>query len=217
MKLFLDTGDIKLIEEGYTSGMIDGVTTNPSIIASSGQDIYTTLKEICNIVKTSVSAEVVATEYEEMLQEAEKLLTLGSQIVIKLPLTWHGLRACNTLSRAGHKVNMTLCFSVNQALLAAKAGAAYISVFAGRLDDIGHDGLELITNTCHMLNNYASINSETLAASIRSPVQVMNAALAGAHIATIPPKVFEQMYKHPLTDLGLEKFLEDWRRSKQKI
>ena len=215
MQIFLDSCDISEIDDLNSYGIVDGVTTNPSIIASSGRDMYEVLNDICQIIKTSVSAEVVSTDYEGMLQEGEKLKAIGEQIVIKLPLTWDGLKACSTFSKKGIKTNMTLCFSPAQALLAAKAGATYISPFLGRLDDIGHEGTNLITEICQIYDNYPTLNTQILAASIRGVGHAVEVAKLGADIATLPPKILRSLLSHPLTDKGLDIFLNDWNKAQQ--
>jgi transaldolase len=217
MKFFLDTCDISEIEFFSSMGLVDGVTTNPSIIAKSGKEFFPTLREICSIVKTSVSAEVISTEFKGMLKEAETLLKVGEQITIKVPLTFDGLRACRELTKQGHKVNVTLCFNPSQALMAAKAGATYISPFIGRLDDIGQDGMVLIADIQQMFVNYPDLPTELLVASVRNVNHVISAAKIGADIATVPPSVLRDMIKHPLTDSGLSKFLADWKKTGQKI
>jgi transaldolase len=217
MKIFLDTADIDLIQKYNQLGIIDGVTTNPSIIANSGKKYFDIISEICKIIKGPVSAEVIATEYKSMLMQAHKILKVSDNIVIKLPITYDGIQACAALSSENIKTNMTLCFSESQALLAAKAGATFISPFIGRLDDIGQDGMELITNICNMLDNYDNLTSEVLVASVRNLKQVTDAAIIGADIVTIPPKIIDEMLRHHLTDKGLEKFLTDWNNTGQSI
>lgn len=217
MKFFVDTADINEIKELAQTGLLDGVTTNPSLIMKSGGDFIETIKEICSIVPGDVSAEVVATDYEGMMKEADKLKEIASNVVIKLPLTWDGLRACKSLTDDGTKVNVTLCFSANQAILAAKAGATYISPFVGRLDDIGQDGLDLISDICRIYENYPDFETEVLVASIRHPIHLLESAKMGAHVATLPPKVIKQLFNHPLTDKGLDAFLADWEKTKQSI
>jgi transaldolase len=199
------------------SGLIDGVTTNPSLIAKNGQDIKKILQEICEIVPGPVSAEVTATDFNGMLKEAAVLLQIAHNIAIKVPLTVDGLRVCKQLSSQGHAVNVTLCFSANQALLAAKAGATYISPFIGRLDDISMGGLGLIQEIRQIYDHYPHFKTEILAASVRHPLHVLEVAKIGADVVTIPPAVFRQLYKHPLTDSGLQTFLEDWEKTKQSI
>ena len=208
MKFFVDTADIDAIRELNELGMVDGVTTNPSLILKSGRDIIEVTQEICEMVDGPVSAEVVATEYEQMLAEGEHLAKLAANICVKVPLTWAGLKVCKQLSDAGTQVNVTLCFSANQALLAAKAGAAFVSPFVGRLDDTNIDGMELIQDIRTIFDNYA-IKTEILAASIRSANHMKEAALIGADVATAPPKVIHDMVKHPLTDTGLAQFVKD--------
>ena len=216
MKFFVDTADVKEIRELNELGLLDGVTTNPSLILKSGRDIREVTKEICDIVSGPVSAEVTAIEYAEMMREAASLAKIADNICIKVPLTLDGLKACRALTSDGHKVNVTLCFSANQALLAAKAGATFISPFIGRIDDIGIDGMDLIAEIRTIYDNY-DFDTEILAASIRTPAHVKEAALAGADCATIPPGVFEDLIKHPLTDKGLDAFLADWGKTGQSI
>lgn len=216
MRIFIDSADAAELKALAETGLIDGVTTNPSLVAKAGRDFFETLKEICAAVPGPVSAEVVAQDYETMLAEGRKLRGVADNIVVKVPLTRDGLRACAALEREGHPVNVTLCFSAVQALLAAKAGATFISPFLGRLDDNGQDGMELIREIRSIYDNYA-FKTQILAASIRSAAHVRDAALAGADCATIPPAVFKALYKHNLTDAGLEAFLKDWRSTGQKI
>lgn len=216
MKFFLDTADVKEIRELNDLGLVDGVTTNPSLIMKSGRDIKEVTKEICSIVSGPVSAEVTATEYDQMMKEAAVLAKIADNIAIKVPLTPDGLKACKALASDGHKVNVTLCFSANQALLAAKSGATFISPFLGRLDDIGLDGMELISEIRQIYDNY-DFKTEILAASIRTVNHVKQAALIGADIATVPPAIVKALFKHPLTDKGLEAFLADWAKTGQKI
>ncbi len=217
MKFFVDTADVGEIRELAQTGLLDGVTTNPSLIAKSGRDFLTVIREICDIVEGPVSAEVAAVDAALMVKEGRKLAAIASNVTVKLPLTWEGLKACRTLSGEGHKVNVTLCFSANQALLAAKAGATFISPFIGRLDDIGEDGMRLIEDIRTIYDNYPALKTEILAASIRHPLHVTQAALAGADVATVPPSVLKQIVKHPLTDKGLEQFLADWSKTGQSI
>lgn len=217
MKFFVDTADVKEIEELASTGLLDGVTTNPSLIMKSGLDFIETIKEICQVVDGDVSAEVVATDYDGMMKEADKLRNLADNVTIKLPLTWDGIRTCKKLTSEGTKVNVTLCFSANQAILAAKAGATYISPFVGRLDDIGQNGLDLIRDICTIYKQYDNLKTEVLVASIRHPVHLLESAKMGAHVATLPPKVIRQLFNHPLTDNGLEAFLADWEKTKQSI
>ncbi|WP_022952698.1 fructose-6-phosphate aldolase [Leucothrix mucor] len=216
MKFFVDTADVDDIRELNSLGLLDGVTTNPSLILKSGRDIIEVTKEICSIVDGPVSAEVAATEYEEIMKEAAVLAKIADNICIKLPLTLDGLKACKALTDAGHKTNVTLCFSANQALLAAKAGATYISPFIGRLDDMGIDGMELIQEIRTIYDNY-HFDTQILAASIRTVNHVKIAALVGADVATIPPSTLKALVKHPLTDKGLEAFMSDWAKTGQKI
>lgn len=216
MEFFLDTADVQAIKELMPSGMVDGVTTNPSLVQRSGRDMADALRDICDMVDGPVSAEVVATDVEGMVSEGRKLAQIAPNIVIKVPLTWDGLQACRTLIGDNHRVNVTLCFSVAQALLAAKVGATYISPFIGRLDDIGLDGLELIAGICEVYENYG-YDTKVLAASIRSPRQVADCARIGAHVATVPPAILHQLVRHPLTDKGLAAFLDDWKKTGQKI
>jgi len=216
MKLFIDSADINEIKTIAKTGLINGVTTNPSLIAKSGKDIIKTIKEICHIIDGPVSAEVTATDFETMMLEAKKLLKISNNVTIKVPLTKDGLQTCKALSDEGVKVNVTLCFSASQAILAAKAGAAYISPFVGRLDDIGLNGLDLIYDIVEIYNNY-DFKTEILVASIRGSRHIIEAAMLGADVATIPPKIFYEMYKHPLTDKGLDAFLKDWENTGQSI
>lgn len=214
MKFFLDTANINEIREAASMGVLDGVTTNPSLVAKEGRDFIETLKEITTIVDGPISAEVVSTTYDEMLREAEPLVKIHPNIVIKVPLIKDGLRACKTLRERDVRVNVTLCFSANQALVAAKAGATYISPFIGRIDDASQVGMEIIQQIRTIYDNYG-FETQILAASVRHPIHVLECALAGADVATIPYKVFEQLIKHPLTDIGLANFLKDWEKTKQ--
>lgn len=216
MKFFADTADIKDIRELHETGLLDGITTNPSLIAKTGRDFKEAIREICSVVPGPVSAEVAATEYDGMMAEGRTLAKLADNVVVKLPLTIDGLRATRALTSEGIKINMTLCFSANQALLAAKVGAAYISPFIGRLDDINLDGMELIEQIRTIYDNYA-FSTEILAASIRSPNHVTQAAMAGADVATIPPAVIRKLAEHPLTDKGLAAFVKDWKATGQSI
>jgi transaldolase len=216
MKLFLDSADPKEIASLAATGLVDGVTTNPSLAAKTGKSLFESLRAICDLVKGSVSAEVTAIETEAMIAEGRKLAKIAPNITVKVPLTWDGLKACQALSRDGLKVNVTLCFSPNQALLAAKSGATFISPFIGRLDDAGHDGMALIREIRHVYDNYG-LSTEILAASIRHPTHVRDAALARADVATMPPSIFRQLISHPLTDKGLATFLEDWKKTGQTI
>ncbi len=213
MKFFIDTANLDEIKEANELGMIDGVTTNPSLVAKEGDvDFKEHIAKICAIVAGDVSAEVTALDTEGMLSEGRELAKIADNVVIKVPLTLDGLKACRTFRAEGTKVNVTLCFSAAQALLAAKAGASYISPFIGRLDDIGQDGMDLIRDIVQMYDNYG-FATEVLAASIRHPMHIVDCALAGADVATIPFKVITQLVKHPLTDKGLEGFLTDWKKS----
>jgi transaldolase len=217
MKFFVDTADISEIRELAATGLVDGVTTNPSLLAKTGRPFKDVIKEICEAVDGPVSAEVTSTGFDGMMAEGEKLADIAKNVAVKVPSTWEGFKACRALSQKGCRVNVTLCFSANQALLAGKAGATFISPFAGRLDDIGFDGMELIREIRTIFGHYASIKTEVLASSIRTPLHVKQAALAGADVATVPPTVLRNLAKHPLTDKGLESFLTDWRRSGQAI
>ena len=216
MKIFIDSADVKELQTLAQTGLIDGVTTNPSLVAKAGGNIFDGLKAICAAIPGPVSAEVVASDYETMLAEGRKLRTVASNITVKVPLTPDGLRACAALSKEGHPVNVTLCFSAVQALLAAKSGATFISPFLGRLDDGGQDGMELVREIRAIYDNYG-FKTQVLAASIRTTLHVRDAALAGADCATIPPAIFKALYKHHLTDAGLESFGKDWRATGQSI
>ena len=209
MKLFIDTANIDEIKEINEWGVICGVTTNPSLIAKEGRDFKEVVKEIAEIVDGPISAEVISLDKDGMLHEARELAKIHPNIVIKIPMTAHGLKAVKVLSKEGIKTNVTLIFSANQALLAAKSGATYVSPFIGRLDDIGNEGMDIIEDIVQIFD-FHNIKSEIIAASIRHPIHVLEAAKAGSHIATIPYKVFLQMLNHPLTDIGIEKFLKDW-------
>ena len=216
MKFFLDTADVDEIRHWNESGLLDGVTTNPSLILKSGRDIKEVLKEICDIVDGDVSGEVAATDYDTMLTEGRKLAEIADNICIKLPITMDGVRACKTLVDEGFKINMTLCFSANQALLVAKAGATYVSPFIGRLDDMGIDGMELIEEIREIYDNYG-FETQILAASIRTVGHVKQCAQVGADVGTMPPSTIEALVKHPLTDKGLAAFLADWDKTGQTI
>ena len=216
MKFFVDTAEIDEIRELNEFGMVDGVTTNPSLIRKSGRDIIEVTQEICNLVSGPVSAEVTATEAEQMIAEGKKLAQIADNIAVKVPLTWDGLKACKTLSGLGHMVNVTLCFSANQALLAAKAGATFISPFIGRLDDVNLDGLDLISDIRLIYDNYG-FDTQILAASIRTVNHVTQSALIGADVMTAPPSVIKSLASHPLTDKGLAAFLSDIKEAGQKI
>ncbi|MBW7887812.1 MAG: fructose-6-phosphate aldolase [Bacteroidetes bacterium] len=215
MKFFIDTANIKEIKEANEMGLIDGVTTNPSLVAKEGKEFKDLLKEICSIVNGPISAEVISTEFDGMLKEGRELAKIHENIVIKLPLIKDGLKAAKAFRSEGIKTNVTLCFSANQALLAAKAGATYISPFVGRLDDISTEGMQLIEQIVTIYNNYG-YETEVLVASVRHPIHVVQAALIGAHVCTIPFKVIEQLIKHPLTDIGIERFLSDWNKGQAK-
>ncbi|MDQ0339388.1 transaldolase [Caldalkalibacillus uzonensis] len=214
MKFFIDSANIAEIKEAHALGVLAGVTTNPSLVAKEGVDFHTRLKEICAVVKGSVSAEVISEKAEEMIAEGEELAKIAPQITIKVPMTTEGLKAVHAFSQKGIKTNVTLIFSANQALLAARAGATYVSPFLGRLDDIGHDGMELIADIAEIFALHG-IETEIIAASIRHPQHVREAALHGAHVATIPYKVLQQLIKHPLTDIGIERFLKDWEEAQK--
>ncbi len=216
MKFFVDTAEISEIRELNDMGLLDGVTTNPSLILKSGRDIIEVTKEICSIVKGPVSAETVATNFDEMVAEGRKLAKIASNIAVKVPLTWAGLKACKVLTGEGNMVNVTLCFSANQALLAAKAGATFISPFVGRLDDINMDGMELISDIRHIYDNY-DFKTQILTASVRTVNHVTEAAMIGADIVTAPYSVLKKLADHPLTDKGLDAFLKDWAKTGQKI
>ncbi|WP_305984795.1 fructose-6-phosphate aldolase [Roseibium sp. MMSF_3544] len=216
MKFFVDTADTAVIKELESTGLLDGVTTNPSLIAKSGRDFKEVIAEICEITGGDVSAEVAATEFDQMIKEAHVLRAIADNVVIKLPLTFDGLKACKQLTEEGTKTNVTLCFSANQALLAAKAGATYISPFIGRLDDMNIDGLELIREIRVIYDNYG-FDTEILAASIRTPNHVKECAIIGADVATVPPATLKGLVKHPLTDKGLDAFLADWAKTGQSI
>ena len=217
MKFFADTADVEAIRELKELGLLDGVTTNPTLIAQTGRNFLEVVEEICSIVDGPVSAEVAATDLDGMLAEGRRLREIAGNVCIKVPLTWDGLKACKALSDEGTQVNVTLCFSAAQALLAAKAGATFISPFVGRLDDIGADGMELISDVVEIYSQYPAITTEVLVASVRSPNHVIDAARMGAHVATLPPKVLRQLALHPLTDKGLAAFVKDWASTGQKI
>ncbi|HET7715241.1 MAG TPA: fructose-6-phosphate aldolase [Bauldia sp.] len=217
MKFFVDTADIAEIEDLAATGLVDGVTTNPSLIAKVGKPIREVIASICAAVEGPVSAEVTATDFEGMMDEGQALAGIAPNVAVKVPLTWDGLKACRALSQRGYKVNVTLCFSANQALLAAKAGATFISPFIGRLDDIGYNGMDLIRQIRIIYDNYEALDTEVLAASIRTPFHVTEAALAGADVATIPPAVLRNLAKNPLTDKNLDGFLADWKKTGQSI
>ncbi|WP_261131102.1 fructose-6-phosphate aldolase [Bacillus sp. Marseille-Q3570] len=215
MKFFIDSANIDEIREVHELGILGGVTTNPSLIAKEGADFHDRLREITSLVSESVSAEVIGLTYDEMVEEGKELAAIAPNITVKVPMTKDGLKAVKTFTELGIKTNVTLIFSANQALLAARAGATYVSPFLGRLDDIGQDGLSLISEIAEIFNVH-KIESQIIAASIRNPIHVTEAALRGAHIATIPSKVLSQLMNHPLTDQGIEKFLSDWNNSQNK-
>ena len=216
MKFFVDTANIEDIEKLIPTGFVDGVTTNPSLIAKQGADMAETIKNICSIVNGPVSAEVTATEFTKMLEEGEYLASLAKNVAVKVPLTVDGLKTCKSLREKGIMVNVTLCFSAAQALLAAKAGASFISPFVGRLDDIGEKGMDLIEDIVIMYENYA-FETEVLVASISTKQNLIDSAVIGAHVATLPPKVIYELYDHSLTDKGLKAFLDDWAKTGQSI
>lgn len=217
MKFFVDTADLDEIKDLAATGLLDGVTTNPSLIAKSGKDFIPLIKEICKVVEGPVSAEVAATDYATMRKEAEVLRKIADHVAVKVPLTPDGLKLCKELSDEGTMVNVTLCFSPAQAILAAKAGAAFVSPFVGRLDDISQDGLQLISDIVRIYDNYEKFDTEVLVASIRNPLHIVESAKMGAHVMTSPPSVIRQLYKHPLTDSGLTAFVEDWKKTGQSI
>jgi transaldolase len=217
MKFFVDTADVKEIKELAATGLLDGVTTNPSLVAKAGRDFKEIIAEIAALVPGPVSAEVAATDYDGMLKEGRTLAKIAKNVTIKVPLTMEGLKACKALSSEGTMVNVTLCFSANQALLAAKAGATFISPFIGRLDDIGLNGMDLIREIRTIYDNYQDLTTDILAASIRTVNHVKEAALIGADVATVPPAILRALVKHPLTDAGLATFLADWKKTGQTI
>jgi transaldolase len=217
MKFFVDTADIAEIRELAATGLLDGVTTNPSLVAKSGRDFKEVIAEICEVVPGPVSAEVAATDCDGMLREGRTLAKIAKNVTVKVPLTLDGLKACKTLTSEGTMVNVTLCFSANQALLAAKAGATFVSPFIGRLDDIGLNGMDVIREIRAIYDNYPDLGTEILAASIRTVNHVKEAALIGADVATMPPAIIKALVKHPLTDAGLATFLADWKKTGQKI
>ena len=216
MKLFVDSADVAELKALAATGLVDGVTTNPSLIAKQGGVFLDTIAQICALVDGPVSAEVASTDYETILKEGERLAEIAANVVVKLPLTWDGLKAARTFTEQGVRTNVTLCFTAVQALMAAKAGATYISPFVGRLDDYGAEGVDLIADIRTVYDQYG-FSTEILAASIRNAAHVRDAALAGADCATIPPAVFKDLVKHPLTDRGLEQFLADWKATGQSI
>jgi transaldolase len=217
MKFFIDTADLDDIKDLAATGLVDGVTTNPTLIAKSGGKFLDVIKQICEVVEGPVSAEVTATDHKTMLAEGKKLAKIAENVCVKVPLTVDGLKTCKALSDAGTKVNVTLCFSAAQALLAAKAGATFISPFVGRLDDIGSDGMQLISDIVQIYNAYDNLKTEVLVASVRHPIHIIESAKMGAHVATLPPAVLRQLFHHPLTDKGLAAFLADWAKTGQSI
>jgi transaldolase len=217
MKFFVDTADIEEIKDLASTGLLDGVTTNPSLIAKSGKKFIPLIEQICEIVSGPVSAEVAATDYETMRKEAEKLRKIADNVAVKVPLTPAGLKVCKELADGGTMVNVTLCFSAAQAILAAKAGATFVSPFVGRLDDIGQSGMDLIADICMIYNNYPQFETEVLVASVRNPMHIVDSAKMGAHVATCPAAVIRQLYNHPLTDKGLAAFVDDWKKTGQSI
>ncbi|NBB69858.1 MAG: fructose-6-phosphate aldolase [Alphaproteobacteria bacterium] len=217
MKFFVDTADVAEIDDLAATGLVDGVTTNPSLVAKSGRSFVEVVREICGLVDGPVSAEVTALEAEAMVAEGRALADLAANVCVKLPLTFDGLKACRQLRRANIPVNVTLCFSAAQALLAAKAGASFVSPFIGRLDDQGQDGMQLIADISEIYAQYPRLETEVLVASVRHPMHVVEAAKLGADVATLPPSVLRQLIKHPLTDKGLDAFLADWAKTGQSI
>ncbi len=218
MKFFVDTADLSEIKDLAATGLLDGVTTNPSLVAQSGaKNFIALIEDICKVVTGPVSAEVAATDYATMLKEGQRLAKIAKNVAVKVPLTPDGLKVCKVLSDQGTMVNVTLCFTSAQAILAAKAGATFISPFVGRLDDISTDGSQLIRDIVQIYKQYPLFKTEVLVASIRHPVHLIDAAKCGAHVATIPPKVIRQLYNHPLTEKGLATFVEDWKKTGQNI
>lgn len=217
MKFFIDTADFNEIRDLASTGLVDGVTTNPSLIAKSGAKFLDLIPQICEVVSGPVSAEVAATDFDTMLAEGRKLSKIAKNIAVKVPLTPAGLKVCRTLSDAGTMVNVTLCFSAGQAILAAKAGATFVSPFVGRLDDTGQDGMELIHDIVQIYRNYPALKTEVLVASIRGPQHVIQAAKLGAHVGTLPPAALRSLFSHPLTDKGLSAFVADWAKTGQSI
>ena len=217
MKFFVDTADVAEIRELTATGLVDGVTTNPTLVAKAGRNFREIVAEICELVPGPVSAEVAATDLDGMLKEGRALAKIAGNVTVKVPLTWEGLKACKALSSEGTMVNVTLCFSASQALLAAKAGATFVSPFVGRLDDTGADGMELVREIRTIYDNYAELGTQILAASIRNVLHVKAAAVIGADVATLPPAVLRALVVHPLTDKGLELFLNDWKKTGQRI
>jgi transaldolase len=217
MKFFVDTAEIDDIKDLAATGLLDGVTTNPSLVAKSGRNFLQLIGEICAVVPGPVSAEVASTDFETMLKEAEKLAAIADNVAVKVPLTEAGLKVCKAMSDNGTMVNVTLCFSAGQAILAAKAGAAFISPFVGRLDDLSQDGMELISDICEIYGMYPEFDTEVLVASVRSPMHIVSSARLGADVVTCPPSVIKQLYKHPLTTSGLATFVDDWKKTGQSI
>ncbi len=217
MKFFVDTADINDIRDLASTGLLDGVTTNPSLIAKSGANFLDLIAQICEVVEGPVSAEVASTDYATMLKEGKKLAAIADNVAVKVPLTPAGLKVCKELSNAGTMVNVTLCFSAGQAILAAKAGAKFISPFVGRLDDVGQDGLNLIQDIVTIYENYPDWYTEVLVASVRNPIHILESAKMGAHVVTCPPAVIKSLYNHPLTDKGLATFVDDWKKTGQSI
>lgn len=217
MKFFVDTADVAEIRDLAATGLVDGVTTNPSLVAKSGRKFLDVVREICDIVAGPVSAEVTATDHATMLKEGRLLAKLAKNVAVKVPLTPDGLKTCKALASEGTMVNVTLCFSPAQAILAAKAGATFISPFVGRLDDVGQDGIGLIREICQIYRQYPGFKTEVLVASVRHPIHIVETAKVGAHVATMPPNVLRQMFQHPLTDKGLAAFLADWQKTGQSI
>lgn len=217
MKFFVDTADLNEIKDLAETGLLDGVTTNPSLVMKAGRSFLDLIAEICAVVDGPVSAEVAATDAETMLQEGRHLARIARNVAVKVPLTPAGLKVCKQLSSEGTRVNVTLCFSAAQAILAAKAGAAFVSPFVGRIDDSGHEGMRLIDDICAIYRNYPDFKTEVLVASVRHPIHLVQAARIGAHVATLPPGVLRQLFRHPLTDLGLDAFVADWKKTGQSI
>ena len=217
MKFFIDTADLNEIKDLAATGMVDGVTTNPSLAAKQGMNFKELIGEVCKVVSGPVSAEVTAMDYETMMKEAEVLRKIARNVTFKVPLTQAGLKVCRALSSEGTKVNVTLCFTCGQAILAAKAGATFVSPFVGRLDDLGVNGMQLIDDIRMVYDNYDNFKTQILVASVRSPEHIINAGKIGADVITAPPKVIRQLYHHPLTDAGLKKFAEDWAKTGQSI
>lgn len=214
MKIFLDSANLESIRKFNDMGLLDGITTNPSLMSKEGGNPKDVMQEITKIIKGDVSLEVVSTEYSEMIEEGKRLRQYGKNVVVKVPMTSDGLKACKSLSSEGIPVNVTLIFSANQALLAAKSGAKYVSPFIGRLDDVGQDGMSLIKDIKEIFKNYPEFKTQILVASIRHPLHVIDAAKIGAHVVTLPPNVLDKMLQHPLTTIGLENFLSDWKKLK---